>query len=211
MAKRKQPYVVTRDKFLTVEEATKLLKTESDLSELDLLKGRSTHVTRSMLCSLALRSGLRVSEICNLRVKDVHLNGRDNYLHVSKAKGGKKRDVYIAANLAKQIKHYLEIKKRCWGMSIDPETFLFSHGKEGQKYSTTAMYLSFRKAIKRAGLPRHYHIHSARHSYATHLLAACGNLRAVQLSLGHSSISMTALYADVAVEARQRVADTLAI
>jgi integrase/recombinase XerD len=162
-----------------------------------------------MLCSLALRSGLRVSEICNLKVKDVHLNGKDNYLHVSRAKGGKKRDVYIAANLVKQLKQYLEIKKRSWGMSTDPESFFFSHGKAGQKYTTTAMYLSFRKAIKRAGLPRHYHIHSARHSYATHLLASCGNLRAVQLSLGHSSLTMTALYADVAVEQRQAVADSL--
>jgi site-specific recombinase XerD len=120
------------------------LKTESDLSEIDLLHGRSTHVTRSMLVSLALRSGLRVSEICNLKVKDVHLIGKDNYLHVSKAKGGKKRDVYIAVNLVKQLKQYLEIKKRSWSMSDrSGNVFLFTwQGRAKIYYDSNVLVVS---------------------------------------------------------------------
>ena len=210
--KRRKPYSIDRSKFLTLEETTKLLKTESDLAELDLLKGRSTHVTRSMLCSLALRSGLRVSEICNLKVGDIHLNGKDNFLIVQRGKGNKKRDVYLNATLSKHLKSYLEIKKRSWRMSVTDNDYLFSHGKPGKKYSTTGMYLSFRKAVKRAGLSKHYHIHSARHTYATLFLQDTnGDIRACQKQLGHASLSMTSLYADVLPQRRQELADKLSI
>ena len=56
---------------------------------------------------------------------------------------------------------------------------------------------SFKRAIEESHLPLHFSIHNARHTYATFLLHATNNLRYVQKQLGHSKISMTALYADV--------------
>jgi integrase len=71
MAKRNPVYSIDRSKFFTLEQTQQLLKTCSDLSEIDLLHGRSTWVTRSMLVGLLLRSGLRISEAANLKLGQI--------------------------------------------------------------------------------------------------------------------------------------------
>jgi integrase len=205
---KKPKYQITRDKFLNLSEVQKLLKTTAEHAELDLMLGRATWITRNMLCNLAIRTGLRVSEIANLKIGDLHLNGKENFLTVTRAKGNKRRDVYFNSDLAKPLKKYIEIKHRSWNHPTGPDDFLFSH--QGKKYTTVALYLSFREALKRAGLPLRG-IHSARHTHATLLLQATGDLQAVRRQLGHSSILLTSLYADVLPEQRQQAADKLVI
>jgi integrase/recombinase XerD len=82
-------------------------------------------------------------------------------------------------------------------------------GRGGAHYATSALQFSFKKAIEQANLPTHYSIHSARHTYATFLLAKSKNIRFVQKQLGHASLSMTALYSDVLPELNQSLAETL--
>jgi integrase len=227
----KQKYQITRDKFMDKEQVTRLLKVCDEMAQLDLLLGRQTWITRNMLVNVALRTGMRCNEIRNLTISDLHLNGRENWLHVSHAKGGRVRDVYVNAVLAKQLKHYIEIKRRA-GQPCDDDRYLFSHGEDGQRYTTTALHISFKAALTKAGIPvsgwvgergkkvapwdggkkkRGFSIHSARHSYATLLLGDTGDIRAVQAQLGHSSISMTSLYAQCLPEHRQAVADKFSI
>jgi len=91
---------------------------------------------------------------------------------------------------------------------VDPEAPLLA-GRGGRAYTTTALHVSFKKAVEAAGLPRHYTIHSARHTYATLLLARTSNLRFVQKQLGHASLNMTALYADVLPEQNQDLANAM--
>jgi site-specific recombinase XerD len=74
-----------------------------------------------MLVGLALRSGLRVSELANLRCGDIHISPNDSYLTVQRGKGGKKRDVYFNGNLSKPLKQYMEIKKKSWRMPVGPD------------------------------------------------------------------------------------------
>lgn len=67
---------------------------------MDLAKGRKTWVTRYMVVHLALNSGLRVSELAKLKIEDLKLTGKDNFLIVQKGKASKngpnkKRDVYL--------------------------------------------------------------------------------------------------------------------
>jgi site-specific recombinase XerD len=69
--------------------------------------------------------------------------------------------------------------------------------------------ISFKKAAERAGLPKYYSIHSSRHTYATLLLAKSKNIRFVQKQLGHASIAMTSLYADVLPEMNQNLANAI--
>lgn len=201
-------YSITRDKFLSVKEARKLLRTCRISAAMDLKANRTTWVTRYMLIHLALHSGLRVSEIASLKVADLHFNGKDNYLVVQRGKRGRKRDVYLDQELVKHLKEYLETKKMAWGEVIDPDSPLFA-GRGGSHYTTTALEISFKKAIERAGLSRHYSIHSARHSYATFLFAKSNSIRFVQKQLGHASIAMTSLYADVLPEMNQALAETI--
>lgn len=208
---RNKPYQIDRSKFLTADEVKQLLQTCEAQAALDIKKGRTTHVTRSMLVGLALRTGLRVSEIANLKIGDIHLNGKDNYLTVLRGKGGKRRDCYFNGALTKQLKEYIQIKKQSWGVCIDPDCYLFSHSQDGkQKYSATGLYLSFKKALKKVGLGNHT-IHHARHTFATLTLRDSGNLRFTQKQLGHSSIAMTSLYADILPEDNARLAAQLAI
>jgi site-specific recombinase XerD len=213
MKKRKPVYTITRDKFFTLEQAQLLLKTCNELSELDILHGRTTWPTRSMLVGLLLRSGLRISEAANLKLGEIHLNGRDNFLTVLRGKGGRKRDVYINSTLVRQLKGYIEVKKKSWRMSAADTDYLFSHGPKGERYTTTGLFLSFRKAVKRAGLPKHLgHPHACRHTFATLFLQDTnGDIRACQAQLGHQNLAMSALYCAVLPARRQELADKLSI
>jgi len=206
--KKPSAYAITRDKFMSSDESKKLMKVARERAELDLLKGRRTWVTRYMLVHLALCSGLRVSEIAALKTGDFYFNGKENYLIVRNGKGDKKRDVYLDSDLSKHLKDYIDLKKRTWRESIEKEA-PFLAGRGGKHFTITALEISFKKAISEAGLPDHYSIHSARHTYATIILAKTNNLRFVQKQLGHASLNMTALYADVLPEMNQDLANAI--
>jgi site-specific recombinase XerD len=189
-------YKIDREKILDRDERSKLLKTCKDKAELDLLHGRETWPRRYMLIDLALFTGLRVSEIASLKIGDLNLKSKDSYLIVRNGKGGKKRDVYLDKVLTKHLKDFVSLKKKTLKESTDPDAPLFT-GRNGGHCATITLMKSFKRAVEEAGLPKHYSIHCARHTYATYLLHDAKNMRYVQKQLGHSQMNMTALYADV--------------
>lgn len=198
-----QPYQIDRSKFMTESEVKRLLQTCADKADLDLIRGRTTWVTRYMLVHIALGSGLRVSELAALQLGDIHLSKTDSYLTVRHGKRDKRRDVYLSKGVASHLRAYIHDLRSC-----SPDAHLF--GGRTVQLTTAALQHSFYQAVREAGL-NGYSIHCARHTYATLLLAKNGNLRNVQKQLGHSSLNMTCLYADVLPEERQRLADTLTI
>lgn len=200
-------YLITRDKFLAEDEARRLLKVVEEKALVDTVKGRTTWVTRFMLVHLALNSGLRVSEIASLTIGDLKLTGKDHYLTVV-GKGGKKRDVYLDQGLVRHIKGYIDAKRRAWGEPVSPDA-PFLAGRGGNHYTTTALQMSFKKALTAAGLPETYSIHACRHTYATLLLEKTNNIRFVQKQLGHANIAMTALYADIFPEKNRELANKI--
>lgn len=201
-------YSITPDKFLDREERRMLIKTAREKSELDLLYGRRTWPVRYMLIDLAFYSGLRVAEISALKVGDLELRPADPHLFVEKGKGNKKRAVYLDKELVKHLKEYLKLKKNSWGEAIDSDAPLFP-GRDGEHCKPITLMKSFKVALKTAGLPERYSIHSARHTYATFLLHDTKNMRYVQRQLGHSSIAMTALYADIMPEENGMLANKI--
>ncbi|MBA7570970.1 Tyrosine recombinase XerC [subsurface metagenome] len=201
-------YSITRDKFLSSKEKNRLLRVCKREAKRDLSQDRTVWVTRYMLIHLALNSGLRVSEIAALKVRDLHLNGKENYLTVQHGKGKKKRNVYLDDEIVKHLHIYKETKKTVWGLPVTDEDPFFT-GRGGNHYTTTALEISFKKAIGKADLSHYYSIHSSRHTYATFLLAKTKNLRFVQKQLGHASIAMTSLYADVLPEMNQSLANAI--
>jgi integrase len=190
---------ITRDKFFSREERNRLVKATEEKAIVDLQKGRSTWVRRWMLVDLALFSGLRVSEMANLKIGDLQLNRSEKLLYVRNGKGGKSGHVTIDSALAKHLREYIAWKK-ITGESVDAEAPLLSGSKEGRPYTTMGLQKQFKEAIGNAGLPSHYSIHCCRHTFATYLLAGTKNLRLVQKQLRHSSPSVTAVYADVTPE-----------
>lgn len=209
-------YKITRDKFFDAKERQKLLKVCKEMAELDLIKGRKTWPVRCAIIYLALNAGLRVSEIAELKIKDLNLTANDPYLLVRKGKRRKSksgkftklnpRDVYIDKELTGYIKKFLSWKKKSWKESVDSEAPLFA-GRGGKHFTPTALEISFKKAIEKAGLPSHYSIHSCRHTYATHELHATGNMKFVQKQLGHSNMAMTGLYADILPSEKGKLAN----
>jgi site-specific recombinase XerD len=201
-------YVITRDKFMSVKETKKLMKVCKRKAAADLQEKRSTWINRYMLVHLALHSGLRVSEVAALKIGDLHFNGKENYLIVQCGKRGRKRDVYIDSEIVMHLQNYVIIKKDLWKEPIDNDSPLFT-GRGGNHFTTTALEISFKKAMEEAGLPKTYSIHSLRHTYATFLLAKSKNIRFVQKQLGHASMSMTCLYADVLPDMNQKLAEAM--
>jgi site-specific recombinase XerD len=201
-------YQITRDMFFSNSQTNLLLKTCQQMT-----KGQTDRVTRIwrvryMLALLALRSGLRVSEIAALSIGDLFLEGnKEHYLIVQRGKGGKRRDVYLDDKLTREIRKFIKQKEK-WGESTSLSSPLFA-GRAGKNYTTTALHISFKEILKTAGLPKQYSIHSCRHTYATMILAKSCNLRFVQKQLGHASINMTAHYADVLPELNQALANTI--
>ena len=200
-------YLITRDKFMAEDEARRLLKVMEEKAVVDSVKGRTTWITRHMLVHLALNSGLRVSEIASLTIGDLKLTGKDHYLTVI-GKGSKKRDVYLDQGLVKHLRDYIDTKKRVWGEPVSPDAPLLA-GRGGNHYTTTALQMSFKKALEAAGLPGTYSIHACRHTYATLLLEKTNNIRFVQKQLGHANIAMTALYADIFPEKNRELANKI--
>lgn len=200
-------YRITRDMFFSAPQAKLLLKICYRKALSKPKRTKRIWLVRHMLASLALNSGLRVSELADLCIGDLFLGKSEHYLIVQYGKGGKRRDVYLDNKLTKQLREFIK-NKELWGEKISPSDPLFA-GRGGGHYSTTALNLSLKQAIKAAGLPSHYSIHSCRHTYATMLLAKTNNLRFVQKQLGHASINMTAHYADVLPELNQALANAI--
>src|SRR5262245_42655120 len=131
----KQRYTIDRSKFMSTDECKQLIKTCEEHSQLDLLLGRKTWVTRNMVVGVFLRTGLRCSEVANLRIGDLHL-GKESYLVVTRGKGNKRRDVYFNGALSGQLRNYINIKQRSWNQPTTPDSYLFSpDGK--RRYTTT--------------------------------------------------------------------------
>ena len=177
-----------------------------------------------LVIDLALSTGLRVSEIANLRCGDIWVDdlpeltdgqaGGRASLIVRNGKNGKQRIVKFGAAFKEHLREYLEWKKKN-GEGCGPESPLIlssntrglSRGRSPRgKMTTRALQKAFERNAKRAGIQarpndcsvgRGHSIHSLRHTYATFLLRASGNLRLVQKQLGHSSITTTEVYADV--------------
>ena len=153
-------------------------------------EGNHAPVSDALIVELALGTGLRVSELANLRLEHLYLKKGQNSLLVKRGKGNKDRIVVYNANLKNQILEYLEYR-------TSNSSYVFA-SERGDKMTTSAIQKVFKKLSQKANLPSRYSIHSLRHTYATELYKASGyNLRLVQQQLGHSSPTITSVYSAV--------------
>jgi integrase/recombinase XerC len=140
--------------------------------------------------ALLYGSGLRISEALSLERKDAPIKGRD-MLRVT-GKGNKTRVVPVLPIVREAVEHYLALCPLQLG-SDDP---LFV-GARGKQLSPRIIQLRIARARDALGLPETATPHALRHSFATHLLGAGADLRAIQELLGHASLSTTQGYTEV--------------
>lgn len=183
-------WIITPEKYLNEDEVKALRKVASDQAILARSKGNQTAVRNQLIIELALGTGLRVSEMGNLKVGDLHLGKAQNSLIVRNGKGGKDRVVAFNSSLKNLISGYLDYR-------ISQSTYLF-HSERGEQMTRFGIGRVFKTLAGMAGIAEHHSIHSLRHTYATNLYKASDyNLRLVQKQLGHSSITTTSVYSDV--------------
>ena len=190
-------WILTPDKFLTEDEVQKLRKTCKDAADLAKSKGQLNAIRAWMIIDLALQAGLRVGEISNLEIKDLFIEKGHSHIHIRQGKGNKSRLITIGDSLRNHLRRYLKDRK-----SKSQNLFI---SERSDKMTTSAIQKVVKKAMKLAGLPAQYSVHSLRHTYATLLYRSSGNnLRLVQQQLGHSSVQTTTVYANVMSEDVER-------
>lgn len=186
---------IDRTKYMDADETKQLRTNTEGRAMIDLKAGRVGGVRAWMLVDLALSTGLRVSEMTALQIKDVDL--KRGAVSVVRLKRKKKFRETVAAgkDLAQHLKDYITWTGRKTG-----PLFVGSRGP----LTAQGLQRLWKAAIKRAGLPKELSIHSARHTIAVHLLKRTKNLRQVQKQLGHATPATTAnMYADVSFEDMQ--------
>jgi len=191
---KKVPVILTREEVSSILQEVKLL--------------------RYRVCLETIYScGLRLGEGVGLQVGDV--DSARMMLHIRGAKGGKERYVPLP-------RRTLELLREQWKSHRNPQWIFPMAGKPGrgaprkhymrtakQPCSNSVVQAAFRKGLSASGIRKHAHVHTLRHSYATHLLEAGVNLRQIQVNLGHSSAQTTSVYAHLTATGREKARQTL--
>ncbi len=167
---------------ITVRHSKKLPPVFSRDEVLRLLEA-ITNSKHRLIISMLYGSGLRVSEVINVKVGDIYLERQK--IHIRQAKNKKDRIVVLSSTLISQIKDHIRDRK--------PKEWLFLN-QSGKKYSVRTVQAIFKRALQKTGFSRQASCHSLRHSFATTLLESGVDIRLIQAQLGHSSLKTTMHY-----------------
>ena len=169
---------------LTIEEIDNLIES-IDLST------REGQRNRTILETL-YSCGLRVSELCNLKISDLYLE--EGFIKVE-GKGSKQRLIPISPRAIRELQLYF-IDRNQFSIKKDYEDYVFI-SKRGTNISRIMVFHIIKTLAEAIGLKKTISPHTFRHSFATHLLEGGANLRAIQCMLGHESIGTTEIYTHI--------------
>lgn len=169
------PTVLTLHEIEMMEDAIDLSKNEGqrNLAIIEMLYG----------------SGLRVSELINIKLSDIHW--KEKFIIVQ-GKGNKQRLVPISDEAIKQVDFWIYDRNK---LKIKPgnEDYLFLN-RYGSKLTRTMILIMVKELARQAGIKKNISPHTLRHSFATHLLEGGANLRVIQMMLGHENLVTTEIY-----------------
>jgi integrase/recombinase XerD len=178
--------------FLSLDEVERVLR-QPDTTTLTGLRDKA-------MIELMYSCGLRVSELCAVRVADLHM--QEGSLRCV-GKGDKERIVPVGRRALETVQNYYrEGRPKLLRGGSSPFLFL---NHRGRKLDRIAFWKTLALYGRKAGIRKHVKPHMLRHSFATHLLDRGADLRAVQMMLGHSDISTTQIYTHVVEERLKQV------
>ncbi|MEO0130515.1 MAG: site-specific tyrosine recombinase XerD [candidate division WOR-3 bacterium] len=189
--KRKLPTV------LTISEIEKLFNTLENKKDLEGIRAKA-------MLELLYATGIRVSELLNLKINDLNLE--EGFIRVF-GKRDKERIVPMGEPAILAIKEYLNLVRPSLLNKKDisiPYLFLNQRGK---KLTRMGFWKILKKYVKLASIEKKITPHTFRHTFATHLLEGGANLRVVQELLGHSNISTTQIYTKINKEYLRQIYD----
>lgn len=149
------------------------------LGSIDNLKHRT-------LISTIYSSGMRISEVLNLKISDI--DSKRMMVRIENSKGNRDREVMLSENLLILLREYYKAYK--------PKKYIFE-GQGGGKYTARSAEQVFKKALRNAKINKEASLHTLRHSYATHLIEQGIDIRIVQELLGHKNIKTTQIYTHI--------------
>ena len=170
---------------LSLEEIDKLI------SSIDLSTDEG-HRNRAIIETL-YGCGLRVSELINLHLSDLFF--QEGFIRVL-GKGNKQRLVPISEHTQKEINNYILYQRKNVPVIKEFSDIVFLN-RRGKQLTRAMIFTIIRQVATTIGLTKKISPHTFRHSFATHLLENGANLRAIQLMLGHESITTTEIYTHI--------------
>ena len=170
--------------ILTIEEIRKLIENTSNIKH-------------KLIIKLLYGTGLRVSEIVNLKKDDVKF--KEGLIKVNLGKGKKDRFVKIPSSINEELQNYINLEKG---------KYLFESNRSG-KLSKDTIQKIVQNSAKKSGIKKRVYPHLLRHSFATHLLENGTDLRIIQKLLGHSSIKTTQIYTQISQASIKKVESPL--
>jgi integrase/recombinase XerD len=147
--------------------------------------------------------GLRVSELVNLKLSNLRFKDEIIFVH---GKGNKQRIVPIGKYAIKLIKLYIKTIRTDLKIQKGQEDYVFLNHKRGKQLTRVYVFMMIKQVAEQAGIQKTISPHTFRHSFATHLLEGGADLRAIQMMLGHESITTTEIYTHID---RQYLADAI--
>ena len=167
-------------KYISQNEVKRMLDATQNIKHLCIIK-------------LLYGSGLRLSEVLNLKISDID---SDNFLiQIINSKGQKDRNVMLSQSLLKDLRVYYREYK--------PKNYLFE-GQKREQYSSKSVQNVVKNTAKKAGIIKKVTPHILRHSFATHLLENGTDIRYIQDFLGHNSIKTTQLYTHITKNSKNK-------
>lgn len=161
------------------------------INAIDLSKGEGQR-NRAMI-EVLYSCGLRVSELCALRMSDLYLPER--FVRVT-GKGGKQRLVPLSERAVAEIEAYFPDRDRI-EIKRGYEDYLFISERLKKPLSRITLFHIVKELVLAVGIKKNVSPHTFRHSFATHLLEGGANLRVIQAMLGHESIATTEIYTHI--------------
>lgn len=137
--------------------------------------------------------GLRVSEVCSLRLSDLYLD--EGFIRVT-GKGDKQRLVPISDRAVAELEAYF-VDRDMIPIKKGYEDFVFISERLKKPLSRIMVFHFIKELVGLVGIKKNVSPHTFRHSFATHLLEGGANLRVIQAMLGHESISTTEIYTHI--------------
>ena len=174
---------------LKLPEVLSVVEIDRIISEIDLSKPEG-HRNKAIIETL-YGCGLRVSELVNLRLTDIHYS--EEFVVVT-GKGNKQRLVPVSNKALKEIDIYKQDRNRL--PVIRDQNILFLN-RRGSRLTRAMIFTIIKDLAARAGIRKNISPHTFRHSFATHMIEAGADLRAVQEMLGHESILTTEIYTHI--------------
>ena len=181
-------------KALTDAEIKKVLMSDDEIKKsFDMvLPPTPESLCDQAILELAYASGLRLSELKNLRLEQLHLDA--GFINVI-GKGNKERVVPVGRTAVAALNRFIEAGRPKLVTPKSPANVFIT--KRGTPFAAVTLWLHIKNRVRRAGVERNMTPHMLRHSFATHLLEHGADLRVIQELLGHANISTTEVYTHV--------------